>query len=503
MTQLIRIGYNNVHAKLYGASDDVKLLVSSALSYYVEGYEYMDAFRSKRWDGRSTFFNFGQATFPRGFVDDVETLLVSRGFTVQRVAKPLPVPLGPMDPKVDDFPDDPRYDYQPETVRRLIDKGQIIARVATGGGKSKIAKLATARINRPTLFLTTRKILMHQMAKGYLTAGVKVGVVGDGEWTPGFVNVGMVQTLAKRLEEPDVMDLSANAKRQRKTREETIRFLESVEFLIGEEAHESGGNSYYEVLKHLKNASYRLALTATPFMRDGQEANMRLKAAFGPVAIDVSEKLLIERGILATPIFSIRKTKAPPILRKTTPYARAVELGIVENPERNADIVAMALEAKRFGLPVLILVQRKTHGKLLSKMLSEKIVSNDYIFGEDDAESRENSLERLRTGQIDALIGSTIVDVGVDVPAIGLIILAGGGKAEVALRQRIGRALRAKKGLPNFAFVVDYLDEHNSTLRKHALTREAIIMATPGFAENVLPDGPMFDFAQYGFKPVS
>ncbi|MBH8434009.1 hypothetical protein I8Q59_09430, partial [Acinetobacter baumannii] len=42
-----------------------------------------------------------------------------------------------------------------------------------------------------------------------------------------------------------------------------------------------------------------------------------------------------------------------------------------------------------------------------------------------------------------------LLDGGVDVPAVGLIILAGGGKAEVALRQRIGRGLRAKKFGPN------------------------------------------------------
>ena len=42
-----------------------------------------------------------------------------------------------------------------------------------------------------------------------------------------------------------------------------------------------------------------------------------------------------------------------------------------------------------------------------------------------------------------------ILDVGVDVPSVGCIILAGGGKAEVANRQRIGRGLRAKKLGPN------------------------------------------------------
>jgi superfamily II DNA or RNA helicase len=95
------------------------------------------------------------------------------------------------------------------------------------------------------------------------------------------------------------------------------------------------------------------------------------------------------------------------------------------------------------------------------------------------------------------LIGSTILDVGVDVPAVGMVILAGGGKAEVANRQRIGRGLREKKNeMPNVAFIVDFADGFNTHLSGHYRTRRAIVESTPGFAENVVSD---FDYAGLGF----
>lgn len=76
---------------------------------------------------------------------------------------------------VDAFGDDPRYDYQMKTVRLLEKHGNMIAQVATGGGKSRIAKLVYARINRPTLFLTTRSILMYQMKDAFeRDLGIKV-----------------------------------------------------------------------------------------------------------------------------------------------------------------------------------------------------------------------------------------------------------------------------------------------------------------------------------------
>jgi superfamily II DNA or RNA helicase len=101
------------------------------------------------------------------------------------------------------------------------------------------------------------------------------------------------------------------------------------------------------------------------------------------------------------------------------------------------------------------------------------------------------------------LIGTTILDVGVDVPAVGMIILAGGGKAEVGHRQRIGRGLRFKKTGANVAFIVDFADTLNSHLRAHARQRRAIVEATPGFAENILADNEDFNWALFEKKAAA
>jgi superfamily II DNA or RNA helicase len=115
-----------------------------------------------------------------------------------------------------------------------------------------------------------------------------------------------------------------------------------------------------------------------------------------------------------------------------------------------------------------------------------------YIRGEHDQDERKRALTKLEQGKIDVLIGTTILDVGVDVPAVGLVCLAGGGKAEVALRQRIGRGLRAKKRGPNVAFIMDFNDGMNSYLIDHCRQRRLIIEGTEGFAERILPPGKDF-----------
>lgn len=559
---MLQIAHNAVTAKLVNADKQARLYVQNLLSYIPDGQV------DSSWSGSASFYNFNTDTFPAGFARHVQKALISKGYKVGIVAHPLPAPLGPEKPVVDTFGYDPKYDYQPEVMDRLTRFGQIIAQVATGGGKSRIAKMCFARINRPTLFLTTRGVLMHQMKDAFETdMGMRVSVFGDGEW--GYTNdagksvltkfsVGMVQTFASRLEETtaqieydraislmDTKDLSeadklatqmkkeghsaatiraatnsliierrsqrpdrevlkakckAKAERQAQLRANTINLLNRFEFVILEEAHEVSGNGFYEVLKHCKSANYRMSLTATPFMKGSEEANMRLMAVSGQVAIQVSEELLISRGILAKPIFKFAELPdKPEDLHRSTPWQRAYKNGVVNNPYRNEQIVTESVRAASYGLPVMLLVQHKEHGENLQRMLEAQGLRAAFIFGEHEQAERKAMLQKLRDGHIDALIGSTILDVGVDVPSVGFVGLCGGGKAEVALRQRIGRGLRAKKFGPNMVFILDFSDDYNTHLRGHARTRQIIIESTPGFKENILPKGADFDYEGVGF----
>jgi superfamily II DNA or RNA helicase len=236
-------------------------------------------------------------------------------------------------------------------------------------------------------------------------------------------------------------------------------------------------------------------------MKDDEEANMRLMASSGPIAIRVTEKMLIDRGILAKPYFKIVNLKTqPPKLMRGTGWQAAYRLGIVDNDERNDAVVFEVERAARHGLSAMVLVQHKKHGDVLAKKLNEAGMVVEFIQGEDNQGERKTALRKLASGEINVLIGTTILDVGVDVPAVGMIVLAGGGKAEVALRQRIGRGLRAKKSGPNIALIIDFNDPHNSYLKTHAAQRLSIIKDTEGFGENIV--GNDFDYAALGLSKV-
>ncbi len=497
----IQIASNAVTAKILNANDELKLKLVELLSYAVAGAEHMGR---GDWSGRSTLFSYEKSTFPAGLLSLVVNFLKGEGYRIALARKPAPEPLGPARPRVNEFEPDPNYEYQYEAVEQLVRHRQIIAQIATGGGKSNVACIALARIQRPTLFVTTRSVLMHQMKRTFEKslryraahgepelANVRVGVMGDGEFRPTkTVCVAMVQTIQAKLQDKNP------AVRQRMK-----EILAIYNVVIAEEAHEASGNGYYEVLALCSEAHYRLALTGTPFMREDEEANMRLMACSGPVAIRVTEKELIDKGILATPKF--RYLNAPPVkeVARSSNWQRAYHYGIMHNEGRNKLIALEVSRAARLGLSSMILVQRKEHGKILQSMIEAYGARVCYIFGESDKEARDEALQALGRGEIDVLIGSTILDVGVDVPSVGMIVMAGGGKAEVALRQRIGRGLRRKpKGQLNVAYVIDFYDGKNKHLIAHSNQRRHIVESTPGFSENILKSGEDFDFSHLKTK---
>lgn len=371
-----------------------------------------------------------------------------------------------------------------------------------------IAAIAIARIKRPTLFITTRGVLLYQMKDALEKsfkyralngepdmAGVQIGVIGDGIWSPKKVTVAMVQTLAAKLKDPDPFSTPAEQRRQLAIQERVKKLLSRFEMVILEEAHEASGESYYGIMKACVNAHYRLALTATPFMKDDVESNMRLMACVGPIGIKVTEKELIDKGILAKPIFKYIDNPKSLKLFKGTSWRRAYKLGITDCKFRNGIIVSQAKIMKGVGLTGIVLVQHTSHGETLKTMLTQAGLKVEYMRGSSSQEARTKSLNRLGAGLIDVLIGTTVLDVGVDVPSVGYVILGGGGKAEVNLRQRIGRILRRKKVGPNIAFVFDFMDSHNQHTRDHARERRYIVENTPGFGENILADGKNFDFS--------
>lgn len=136
-------------------------------------------------------------------------------------------------------------------------------------------------------------------------------------------------------------------------------------------------------------------------MKESEEMNMRLMASSGPVAITVTEKQLIDCGILATPYFKfVHLTKKPTTMSMKTSWQPAYRIGIVENEERNQAIIYEAKRAVAHGLTVMILFKQIAHGKMLKEMLDDARIPNELIVGADDQDGRNGQLTNSKTAKL-------------------------------------------------------------------------------------------------------
>jgi superfamily II DNA or RNA helicase len=115
-----------------------------------------------------------------------------------------------------------------------------------------------------------------------------------------------------------------------------------------------------------------------------------------------------------------------------------------------------------------VLAVRIEHGHILEEMAKELFpeLKLKYIHGGSEDETREEVIKDLKSGKIDVAVATTILNEGVNIPSLGAVINAAGGKSEIAVLQKIGRGLRVtdKKKV---IYLVDFFDSSHRFLIEH------------------------------------
>lgn len=225
----------------------------------------------------------------------------------------------------------------------------------------------------------------------------------------------------------------------------------------------SAAATYQEVnLKHLKHVYYRIGLTATPFRNDG--ADLALEGVLSEILMRYTAQQAIKDGFLVKPRFEILDLK---IRLRETAYQKVYREGIVENKNRNELIASIAKEEKK--KKTIILVQYKEHGEVLKQLIPWA----EFIHGEEKDADRQRMMKDFKEGDLDCLIGTSVIGEGVDLPCAEVLIMAGGGKARSQVIQNIGRVLRIMEGKEK-ATVYDFTDRDGGFLEEHSEERSLI-----------------------------
>lgn len=480
MTVVIQRNY--VNCKLEGdIPEKVFQRLRRTMRYPIQGYR--PPFVKKYGDGFKYLITPKRRIFPAGLL-----------YVVAKILKEEKIEYSILDLRTEPIPSDPipvqnktLRDYQVEAEQLCLKHKNGVIKIPTGGGKTLIFTSFLGKLNGLKRIIYVRKLdLMRQtvrnVAKDLGLDEDEIGQVGGGTVNIRDLSVVMIPTASRALgekyvkyaghdndDEDDPTPLSVQQKQAIK------EYIESADCFVVDECHCVSSQSVQMISKHSKKAYYRLGFSATPWRTDGTD--ILINATTGPRLIDIKASTLIERGFLVPP--RVHFYRVPRDWKKKLPadYQPLYTQCIVENEIRNEKIVKLTDHLVAKGERPVILVQRQTHGKLLEQMLSKRGRLAKFIYGESSMTERAFSLDQFESGALDVLIGSSILQEGIDVPCITALVNAAGGKSSSAYYQKIGRAIRPNDGKTR-AIVIDFIDEVK-WLDKHSKERIKVLKTEP------------------------
>lgn len=417
------IELNNLEARAVQATDEDRVWLHHVLAYTDEKSKF-----TRKRDGsvkvgaakQISLLAFDD-TFPTGLVRKVKRNAIKQGKVVRVVDKRTP-PCEPLTWAEATGTDDPwLYDFQREAVETALRRTRGILNVPTGGGKTEIAVGLAMRLGQTnTLFIAPETDLMHNAARRWeKRTQLTAGRIGDG-WMSledGFT-AATFQTLAARM--------SKDAKLR--------RYLSTVGCMIIDEVHTLPADTFYGVAQAI-DCYYRIGVSGTPLQR-GDKKSLYSIAATGSIIYKVDTQLLIDRGFISRP--HIRMVPFEQSGNAST-WQRCEKENIVESAKRNTLVTRLASYAPK---PGLVFVKLKKHGLALTKMLNAAGVKAEFVWGEKNTSQRDDAIRRLTDGELDVIVCSVVFQTGTDIPELRSLVIACGGKSEIATLQRIGRGMR-------------------------------------------------------------
>lgn len=369
------------------------------------------------------------------------------------------------------------FDFQCESIKKAVILKKGIISCPTGGGKTEQIlgtlrylldhqKIKTALIVVPSVGIA-QQIYERARLRGFNSEEISMASGGMREVRSTKIIVGVINTLDNVLKGP-----------KRGFRD----FILGADAIIWDECHHASASRYLNLALSTRSP-YLLYYSASPFKEKSfwsDPSDCLLYALAGGIIFHIPQGYLYQLGLLAQPVvyFKIIPGKES---KSRGRYTTVYEKHVVKNTIRNEAICNYASKFARLKFPVLILVQRIEHARILMESLKDYRVmgvlgsSKSLIFEQEMIIEAEIDYNQFRAdferGAYEIIIASQVMDEGMDLPAIGAVILAGGGKSRVKQLQRAGRGLRRKKTGKNCVYILDFYDQTHIFLTRHSKKR--------------------------------
>lgn len=444
----MKIHVDNLDSRIETDNPELLKALYELYSFNVPGARYSPAYKRRQWDGKTHFIT-RSGVFKTGLLSRLLTDLKKIECEPEIIDHKKPVEAKPLNSKqIEGFT---YYDYQEELISQGLHNMRGIIKSPTGSGKTLImAGLISALAGRKMVILFNAKQLLTQ-TYDFLTEACGMDNIGlcFGEgYIYGDVMLCTVQSIERILD----------------------THLEEAEVLMVDECHEfCNGKTTLAALRSFPNALYRLGFTATPPSDDIPRYN--LEGALGGVLQSVGTADLVDEGKLTKPIIQLidRKYEASG-LDEDMAFLDVYEDYIVNNESRNNIITEIINDIRKTNkrARILVLTKSLSHGRTLEGLVGGSV---EFLEGANSIGERYDCISRFRgCGESSVLIGTKILQTGVNIEEITHFINARGMKSEIATLQALGRALR-RHDSKDVVYIYDFLDKEKY-LSDHSVARK-------------------------------
>lgn len=231
--------------------------------------------------------------------------------------------------------------------------------------------------------------------------------------------------------------------------------LKKFDVLIVDEAHQVPAATFHKVCSACP-AYWRIALSATPFSRSDKKS-APLLSLFGGLIYRKTEGELAREGYLPKTIIRMITHEQDEFFLGKYPAAYTAQ--VVQNNSRN-DLIARAVSLALKPCLVLFADIKHGHGPALRLRILSEGLRCELVDARAPVSRRQKMIADLNARRLDVVVASKVFNVGVDVPELRSVVIAGGGQAVIQTVQRLGRGMRLTKG-KTFFQLWDVLDWSN------------------------------------------
>ena len=437
---------NNVYFKIE-CERSIEKELSEYFTFFVPGFQFTPAFRSKKWDGKIRLFDTRNCQIYAGLLSYIKIFCEERGFTYKLITTKTKekTSIEELVKFVDLLNVTSRgkkievRDYQIEAFQKAVNNTRGLFISPTASGKSLIIYmiiryLLDVKKCKKGLVIVPTTSLVEQLTSDFV----------DYSYDNGFEVSEIVHRIYQgkdKVSETSKLYVSTWQSIYNMPKE----YFEQFDFVIGDEAHLFKAQSLTKIMTQCINTQYRVGLTGT---LDGTKTHkLVLEGLFGDASKVITTRELMDRKQVAD--FKIKciilkyDDDICKYMKKKT-YQEEIEY-IVLNEKRNKFIKNLSVSLT--GNTLILYQYVDKHGKILYDIISKEVSDSNrkvfFVYGKTETEIRED-IRKIAEGEKDAIIIASYgtFSTGINIRNLHNIVFASPSKSRIRNLQSIGRSLR-------------------------------------------------------------